>query len=623
MKLRLHRQSGYKGAIAGPAPALRVAVAWALVAVALATLGTLLLTTHGFRATTGAAAAAGSGASPAPAAAATGAARRSDPIKKIKHVVIIMQENRSFDSYFGTFPGVDGLTMRNGVATTCVPDPGHGGCQAPYHDPNDVNGGGPHGAGSASADIDGGLMDGFIEQAETAKKGCFDVNNPACSNTGQPDVMGYHDQREIPNYWAYAEHFVLQDHMFEPNASWSLPQHLFMVSEWSARCSTPGDPLSCTNALQSPDNPPDFNRSGTTPDYAWTDLTYLLHKRGVSWGYYVFAGGEPDCANDASLSCGAPAQNARTPGIWNPLPYFDTVRQDGQLGNIQSLTNFYSAAHSGNLPAVSWVDPNNQVSEHPPGRVTAGQTYVTGLINAVMSGPDWNSTAIFLSWDDWGGFYDHVQPPAIDENGYGLRVPGLVISPYARKGYVDSQTLSHDAYVKFIEDAFLGGQRLDPTSDGRADLRPTIRESVRQLGDLRAAFDFTQKPRPPLLLAEHPAPGPAPGPLRVSLHLMNAAHLDANHGHLQLRIVCSEVCALKLSAKLVHDSSPVAIARLQQPKIIVPGRIRVAWQIPPDALAKVRLAHAHGRHFRVRIAIDAAGPAGTHARLRRTLAVGP
>ena len=111
-----------------------------------------------------------------------------------------------------------------------------------------------------------------------------------------------------------------------------------------------------------------------------------------------------------------------------------------------------------------------------------------------MQGPDWNSTAIFLSWDDWGGFYDHVSPPKVDVNGYGLRVPGIVISPFARKGFIDHQTLSHDAYVKFIEDDFLNGERLDPRTDGRPDRRPTVRENVRILGDLRADFDFSSHP---------------------------------------------------------------------------------------------------------------------------------
>jgi phospholipase C len=121
-----------------------------------------------------------------------------------------------------------------------------------------------------------------------------------------------------------------------------------------------------------------------------------------------------------------------------------------------------------------------------------------------MNGPDWDSTAIFLAWDDWGGFYDHVAPPVVDQNGYGLRVPGLVISAYAKHGYIDHQTLSFDAYVKFIEDDFLNSQRLDPATDGRPDPRPDVRENVKILGDLASDFDFTQTPRPPIMLPVHP-----------------------------------------------------------------------------------------------------------------------
>jgi phospholipase C len=136
--------------------------------------------------------------------------------------------------------------------------------------------------------------------------------------------------------------------------------------------------------------------------------------------------------------------------------------------------------------------------------VSFGQSYVTSLVNAVMSSPDWSSTAIFVSWDDWGGFYDHVQPPKVDVNGYGLRVPGLVISPYAKHGSIDHQTLSFDAYDKFIEDDFLHGQRLDPATDGRPDPRPDVRENAKALGDVTREFDFNQKPRKPHLLPVHP-----------------------------------------------------------------------------------------------------------------------
>jgi phospholipase C len=143
---------------------------------------------------------------------------------------------------------------------------------------------------------------------------------------------------------------------------------------------------------------------------------------------------------------------------------------------------------------------------------------VTGLINAIMRSPDWGSTAIFLTWDDWGGFYDHVRPPRVDENGYGIRVPALVISPYARRGFIDHQTLSFDAYTKFIEDDFLGGQRLDPVTDGRPDPRPDVREELSQLGDLTADFDFSQPPLAPVLLPVRPVTdlfAPAPMPLRA------------------------------------------------------------------------------------------------------------
>jgi len=447
-----------------------------------------------------------SGSSGAPNRAST----RGD-IHKIKHVVVIMQENRSFDTYFGTYPKADGIPMKDGKPKPCVPNSRTRKCQKPYADHADVNGGGPHSQTDATADINGGRMDGFVNEATKGQRGCSDPNNPACTNATSPDVMGYHTRSDIPNYWSYADDFVLQDHMFEPNASWSLPEHLFQVSEWSAKC-TDHDPSSCQNALQTPGFPPDFRagqangrrQPGQPPIYAWTDLTYLLHQNQVSWGYYVVAGTEPDCEDDAELSCGPVRQNASTPGIWNPLPYFDTVHADGELGNIQSVDNFYAAAKSGQLPAVSWVVPSGAVSEHPPGPVSFGQSYVTSLVNAVMSSPDWSSTAIFVSWDDWGGLYDHVKPPTVDVNGYGLRVPGLVISPYARHGFVDHQTLSFDAYDKFIEDDFLHGQRIDPASDGRPDPRPDVRENAKILGNLTRDFDFNQTPRKPHLLPVHP-----------------------------------------------------------------------------------------------------------------------
>src|SRR5580704_13881315 len=200
--------------------------------------------------------------SPAPDASVAAAA--------IKHVVMIMQENRSFDHYFGMFPGANGYTLdANGNPTNCNPDPHlDGGCVPVYHDPSDVNAGGRHSAPNFVTCYDNGAMDGFIKNAETSKTACADPQDPSCANGTMVDVMGYKLEADIPNYWAYAKQFVLQDHLYETDASWSWPMHQYMVSEWAALC-TSADPMSCTS-----------NIGGSEPDskafYSWTPLTYLL-----------------------------------------------------------------------------------------------------------------------------------------------------------------------------------------------------------------------------------------------------------------------------------------------------------------------------------------------------------
>lgn len=430
-------------------------------------------------------------------------------LRKIKHIVMIMQENRSFDSYFGTFPGADGIPMKNGRPMACLPTGKGTGCIRPFPDHHDVNGGGPHGETGFHQSLNHGRMNGFVRAAAAAATGCADVNDPHCTNGNGLDAAGYHTQSDIPNYWAYARHFVLQDHMFEPIHSWSLPSHLWLLSDWAARCRTK-DPYTCTNMNGPIHKPPNGwvgdgkHPLARNPIYAWTDLTYLLHKNHISWGYYVAPGTEPDCADGDATSCAPVKQGPDTPGIWNPLPNFTDVRADHQLSDIAPTSKFLRQARTGHLPAVSWVVPSGKTSEHPPHRVSVGQSYVTNLINTVMSGPGWKSTAIFVAWDDWGGFYDHVHPPKVDRNGFGFRVPGFLVSPYARRGYVDHQTLSFDAYVKFIEDVFLHGQRLDPATDGRPDPRPDVRENNPNLGNLAREFDFAQPPRRPMLLPTHP-----------------------------------------------------------------------------------------------------------------------
>ncbi len=403
-------------------------------------------------------------------------------IHKIQHVIVIVQENRSFDSYFGTFPGADGIPK--GV---CVPDSLNGGCVKPYVDHADSNNGGPHQDPNSTADIDHGKMDGFVNEAELH---CHGV--APCPT----DVMGYHVKSDIPNYWTYARDFALDDHMYVSDHSWSLPTHMYIVSAWAADCSSPANPMSC----KSTDEP--RNRTAASPrPFAWTDLTWLMHRYGVSWGYYLDHGAQQ------------PGSKVGVPKIWNTLPGFTDVKQDHQENNIQALSSYYARAKAGTLPQVSWIVPQPSDSEHPPALISAGQAYVTRVINAAMASPDWDSTAIFLTWDDWGGFYDNVVPPQVDSEGYGMRTPGIVISPYARQGFIDHQTLSTDAYLKFIENDFMDQARLNPANDGRPDSRPDVRESIAR--NIGADFNFSQKPRPPVLLNPCPPttliPAPKPG----------------------------------------------------------------------------------------------------------------
>lgn len=346
-------------------------------------------------------------------------------IHKIEHVIVVMQENRSFDEYFGAYPGANGPP-----AGTCVPDPA-GGCIAPYHDRADRNFGGNHKAADAVAAIDGGRMDGFVARGALVNCARRQIPTSRCKGPST-DVMGYKTGADIPNYWAYARNFVLQDRMFEPAAAASLPAHLYMVSAWSAACTRPDEPATCTTNITNVDS----NREDKNRGFGWTDITYLLHKNHVIWRYYVAEGTQPDCDTGAA-TCVATGQNAGTSSKWNPLPDFITVGDDHEYGNIRPVSNFFQAARRGHLPNVAWIVPSDKYSEHPPALVSDGQFWVTALINAVMRSPQWKSTAIFLAWDDWGGFYDHVPPPVVDGTGYGIRVPGLLISPYAKRGYID------------------------------------------------------------------------------------------------------------------------------------------------------------------------------------------
>ncbi len=438
-------------------------------------------------------------------------------INKIEHLIFVVQENRSFDHYFGTYPGADGLaTNPDGSFADCIPNTFQGGaCVGPYISESIDFDGGPHAHADSVRDVNGGKMDGFIASLKPRPDYCWTVpDQPKCpaliGPEGQPDVMSTLPRDRIPNYWAYADRFTLQDAMFAPTDSWTLPSHLFLVSGWSAYCSDTTDPMSCTSDL-SLKGDRRWNY-GDDPKYAWTDITWLLDRNDVSWASYV--GNDtcwlhPPCPEPERRGFETSYQRNVLPGFTS---FWNGERTSGVQDNTLPVNDYLAGAASGDLPSVSWILPTAVTSEHPhgPSTIQTGMAFVTRLVNAAMQGPDWNSTAVIVTWDDWGGFYDHVVPPRVDRNGYGLRVPALVISPWAKPGYIDHTTLSFDSYLRLIEDRFLDGQRLDPATDGRPDSRPTVRE--RLANPMRAAFDFNQEPLPPLVLDPWPWDTPEPHP---------------------------------------------------------------------------------------------------------------
>ncbi len=255
-----------------------------------------------------------------------GAAGRGSKLEaaktSIQHVIIIMQENRSFDNYFGTYPGADGIPP--GTCVPVNPTVSGGPCVVPFHDVHDVNAGGPHSAAAAQADIDDGIstykFDGFVQQqANAAGVNCGNVNNPLCGG-GDPDgvtrhdVMGYHTGAELPNYWAYAEHYVLQDRLYDAMRSWSQPTHIELASEWVAVCTNMMMASTCTTD-------PNGKPPGKKTTYPWVSLFQLLDTYQVSWKWYLGQGSEPDC-EDGEMTCDPQAQASTVASIWNPAPSF-------------------------------------------------------------------------------------------------------------------------------------------------------------------------------------------------------------------------------------------------------------------------------------------------------------
>lgn len=391
-----------------------------------------------------------------PAAAAHAAPRTAappSPTTPIDHFVFLMQENHTFDNYFGTRPGVDGIP-----AGTCMPvRRGHAQpCVKPFHlgelGSLDLD----HSAEAFRVQYNNGRMDGFVEGVSTqGKNGSL--------------AMAYYDDRDLPYYWNIADEYVLFDRFFSSSNSGSIRNHMYRVT------GSPG----ATGPAES------------IPSGGWGDIPTIfdrLEAAGISWKFYV-ENYDPTITFRSRTSEEDVDRGAQV--IWVPLLAYARYVDDPRLfGKIVDLDQYYEDAAKGQLPAVSFIAPAGD-SEHPPGSVRAGQTLVRTLLTQLMRSPNWNSSAFLWSYDDWGGWYDHVPPPQVDKYGYGFRVPALMVSPYARRGYVDSTTLDFTSALKFIELNW----RLKPLAerDGKAKT-------------FLDAFDFDRPPRPAVFLGTERTP---------------------------------------------------------------------------------------------------------------------
>jgi phospholipase C len=403
-------------------------------------------------------------------------------LEKIEHFVFIMQENQSFDHYFGKYPGAEGPPP--GTALFDWTD----GTKVPYyHLTADIDFDAPHDWFNAQADINGGKMDGFLSQAYTR----YALTVPTFSD--QPgynpkEVMGYYDGGDIPNYWNYARLYVLNDHMFESVAAYSLSAHLYMLAAQSGGFIGTPQPFPM--------------------QYNFPEITELLANDNISWNYYTTSGTTLDTAGEAIGSAADQAADADAYTLWNPLPAFPAVQNDPtQRVRLVDTAQFYVDCAQGTLPAVSWICPffENPLSDHPAfkGGTRTAMAYVTGLVNAVQQSPNWNSSAVFVCWDDWGGYYDHVPPPHVDDYGYGIRVPSLVVSPYAKQSYIDKKVHSFDSWLKMIE--------------LRWGIQPMTNRD-RNASNMLDCFDFTQQPRAPVVFNPTTAGTPYPCPLQTIKH---------------------------------------------------------------------------------------------------------
>jgi phospholipase C len=389
----------------------------------------------------------------APPAAAVAALR-----SRIQHIVFIVKENRTFDHYFGTFPGADGAT--SGFIST--------GQRLPLRHARDRM---PHDIGHEWNDAHTAMHDGRMDR--------FDLVAGAITENEILSMTQFLDA-DIPSYWSYAEHFALADHMFSSLAGASFPNHLYTVAAQAGGAITNADtPRWGCDADDSAFVEVMDDRGRKTRQYPCFDFQTLadsLEHAGISWRYYAPVAGQSGYIWSALDAI----RHIRLTPLWNQ--------------RVVPFGEFVDDARSGALPAVSWLIPDFADSEHPTvGRfagtsqsvsVCVGENWTVEQVNAIMQGPDWPTTAIVITWDDFGGFYDHVPPPAADEFGYGPRVPLLVLSPYAREGFVSHSIYEFASVLRLIETRF--------------DLRPlTARDAA--ANSMLDMFDFNQPPAPPLI----------------------------------------------------------------------------------------------------------------------------
>lgn len=379
----------------------------------------------------------------------------------IKRVLYVMQENRSFDNVLGAFPGADGATIGN-LLDDEVPL-----VRCPQWLPGDL----PHNYDASVASINGGRMDNFV---------LTDFEDPELGEMSAAYAYSQLHESDVPNYWHWAREYVLCDSLFASAPGASYPNHLFFVAGHSGGVF---------------DNPEDarsvpFPGGGRWKSWgcdAAVDATVLSRgedgttSRGRPCFDFPTVG---DQLTDASIPWAYYSSQPFQPGyIWNAYASFPSIRTtDEWTKRIRPVDRLLEHIEAGTLPAVTWVTPRYHLSDHPPWSSSHAHNWLTEIVNAVMTSPMWPHIAIFITWDEWGGFYDHKPPPAIDQLGLGIRVPMLVISPYAQRGYIDHELGEFSSPLKFIQSNW----SLDHHT-----------ERIRRTHDFSHVFDFRQRPRDP------------------------------------------------------------------------------------------------------------------------------